>query len=286
MAVLEGDLAAGFEREIADGTFEVAVKFPGGVWLEVDRFLVGGVFLALLKQPLADGVNEFGDIGLGGLDQFLQAAFAFIDLAIGGHHVGHIRQLRLEVAAVPVVQKITAITERRLDQLSDRAVLNEHRIEQQQRLDEHLQTGRVRLVQREIAVLLRVGRGGEDVFELHPLRRETVEEPLHLRIGEHAVDRFGEHLGLGKFAIAGQLEQCVVRPAGPQEKRKARGQRIFGELWIGGVVVKQKHRRGKRGGGDLFHHGRVGHLTIQLGQRVGGVAVDGRLFHRPAEGAL
>ena len=135
-------------------------------------------------------------------------------------------------------------------------------------------------------MLLRVGRGGEDVFELHPLRRETVEEAFHLRIGQHTVDRFGEHLRFGEFAFAGQLEQFGIRPAGPQEKRKARGQRIFGELGIGGVVVKQKHRRGKRGGGDLFHHSRVGHLLLQFGQRVGGVTVDGRLLYWPAEGAL
>ena len=248
--------------------------------------MVGRVFLALLKQALANGVDQLGDVGFGRLDQLLQATLAFVDLTIGCHHVGHIGQLGFEVVAVPVAQKITAIAELRLNQLSDRAVLDENRIEQQQRLDKHLQAGRVRLVEREIAVLLRVGCGGEDVFQLHPLRRETVKEALNLRIGQHAVNGLGDYLGLGQFALAGQFEQFCIRTAGPEEKRQARSQGILAELGVGGVVVEQEHRRRKRGRGDLFHHGRVGHLLFQFGEGVGGVTVDGGFLHGPAEGAL
>ena len=49
LATLEGDVAAGLEREIADGALEVAVKFPGRVGFEVDRLLVGGVLFAFCQ---------------------------------------------------------------------------------------------------------------------------------------------------------------------------------------------------------------------------------------------
>ena len=49
LAILEGDVAAGLKREIADGTLEVAVKFPSRVGLEIDWFLVGGVLFALCQ---------------------------------------------------------------------------------------------------------------------------------------------------------------------------------------------------------------------------------------------
>ena len=68
LAVLEGDVAAGFERKIANSALEVAIKFPGRVGLEIDWFLVGGVLFALCQQPFAYGVDELDQVSLGGLD--------------------------------------------------------------------------------------------------------------------------------------------------------------------------------------------------------------------------
>ena len=109
LAILEGDFAAGLEREIADGALEVAVKFPSRVGLEVDRLLVGGVLLALCQQSFAHGFDELGQIGLGGLDHLIQPTLAFVDLAVGRHHVGHFGQGRVQVAVVPILEKIAAL---------------------------------------------------------------------------------------------------------------------------------------------------------------------------------
>ena len=213
---------------------------------------------------LRDGFSVVLQLGLSGINFLLGGKALGLDRLVFLRNFFAVGLLRLQVTGIPVLEKVAAITEGRHYQLGDRPVLDKHGIEEQQRLDKHLQTGRVLFVQRKVAVQLGIRRGGEDVFKLHPLRRKAIEESLDARVGQHMLNCFSQHFRLGQFTALGEVEQLRIRAAGPEEKREVGGQceraltRLF---WL---VVVQEQRRGQCRGGDLLHRVSVGQVLLQL----------------------
>ena len=106
----------------------------------------------------------------------------------------------VEIGGVPGFQKVALIAEGRSDEIHERPVFNKHRIEEQERFEDHLQTGGVVLIQAEKSRFPGVRSGREDVFELHPLGGESVQEAFNLGVGKHPLDGPIEDFVDGQFS--------------------------------------------------------------------------------------
>ena len=95
---------------------------------------------------------------LGGLDFLLGSlALGFNRLVLlENFFLIHLR--RLEIAGVPVFQKIALVTEVGLNELGNGAILDKDRVKEQQRLTEHLQASGVIFVEHEQTVFLGIRR--------------------------------------------------------------------------------------------------------------------------------
>ena len=130
---------------------------------------------------------------------------------------------RFEIAPVPSLEKIVAVGEGWLDQFDNRAILKEHGIEQEQRLQHHGQAGRVVLVDGKILAQLGIRGGRESILQLHPLGRKTVQKSLDPRIRQHAIQDGGQAFGVRQAAFLGGLQEFHVRTTAPEGKGQLRG---------------------------------------------------------------
>ena len=176
------------------------------------------------------------------------------------------------------------IAELRRDEIHDRPVFDEHGVEQQQRFKQHLQAGRVVLIELEVLVDLRIGSRREHVLQLQPLGRKRIQEAFDLGVGEHPFDRPVQHVGLGEFTALGQSQQLLIGTTSPEKQRQVRCQfeRRVSDIRRAGSI--QKQRRGQHGRSHLLHAVRERQPLRHLRSRVGRVAIERLGFDPAAKG--
>ena len=142
----------------------------------------------------------------------------------------------------------------------------------------------------EIGVEFGIGDGGDDAFELEPLRREAVAKTFHAVIVQHAIDLCCQRFGIAELSLGGGVEQRLVRDAAPEEERQPRGEfeivDLFGPVAGSGEIVKIKEtRRRERGGGGGLHGLGERLAGSNAAQDMRGIAVEERLLDGAAKGA-
>ena len=185
---------------------------------------------------------------------------------------------------VPRAKKVALVVLGRRDQFRKGALLDEHRIEEEERLEDHLHARRRARHEVEVASQGRVRGRRQGVLELHPLGRESVEKTFDPRVGEHPRHRLVEDIRMEDRPALGQPEQLLVRAAPPEESRQSRGEGKGNVLMPGGGDAVEESGGGERCRGCLLHRRGEGEPPLQLREREGGVAVDGLGLDRPTEG--
>ena len=62
-----------------------------------------------------------------------------------------------------------------------------------------------------------VWRGGVDQFQIQPLVKEFVDEPVAACVGEHAADLSVQCFYVGELSVTGKLKQFLIGRAAPEE---------------------------------------------------------------------
>ena len=271
-----------FERNGSDRAFQISIELPCCDRPEVNRFRK-----ILFHRPF--GQNPLSER----IDQSSEFAFSFFDLPfdiedfpllfiVRFDRILQVFLAGLELAMVPSLKKFVSVSERRLDQLGNRPVFNENGIEKQKRFDHHGQTGRIFLVDGKIPVDLGIRRGRKGIFQLHPLRRKTIEKPFDFRILQHSVNDLGQFIRIRQTAFFRSVQKPLVRTTPPKGKGQFGSQRIR-IVVRNGLVPKDKQWRGKDCGNHFFHPRREGFLGFHLSLSIADVPVCDLLFNRGTE---
>ena len=121
------------------------------------------------------------------------------------------------------------------DEVKDAAILADDAVE------EELGFADERFGERAVPVRVEqpVGPDLVDVLQPQPLRRKSRRQRLRSRVGQHALDLPVVDRRIAQRAVAGGLEQFLIRQGRPEEERQARG-----EVEIGQTIELVGRRRG------------------------------------------